>query len=164
MQSPPTCFHYSRVFGFVSWRIVLIWVSHKGDCAGSNVWVLISYSSVETRHYSSTLKTETTRSFETSVEFSELYDFTTQKILFFWEYSLQFRHLSLGWNVFHLMDLLNLHVMSTTTVFWDVMPCSLVKVYRLFGGAYCLHLQGRGVSLLFDACLANYAMQFDRSE
>jgi hypothetical protein len=28
------------------------------------------------------------------------------------------------------------------TVFWDVAPCSLVEVYRRFGGAYCLQLQG----------------------
>jgi hypothetical protein len=28
------------------------------------------------------------------------------------------------------------------TVLWDVVPCSLVEVYRRFGGAYCLHHQG----------------------
>jgi hypothetical protein len=28
------------------------------------------------------------------------------------------------------------------TVFWDVAPCCLVKVYRRFRGAYCLHHQG----------------------
>jgi hypothetical protein len=28
------------------------------------------------------------------------------------------------------------------TVFWDVVPCSLVKVDRRFRGAYCLHHEG----------------------
>jgi hypothetical protein len=28
------------------------------------------------------------------------------------------------------------------TVFWVVAPCSLVEVYRRFGGALCLHHQG----------------------
>jgi hypothetical protein len=32
------------------------------------------------------------------------------------------------------------------TVFWNVMPCSLVEVYQLISGTYCLHLQGRRVS------------------
>jgi hypothetical protein len=27
-------------------------------------------------------------------------------------------------------------------IFWDVAPCSLVKVYRRFRGACCLHRQG----------------------
>jgi hypothetical protein len=27
-------------------------------------------------------------------------------------------------------------------VFWDVLPCSQVDVYRRFRGAYCLHHQG----------------------
>jgi hypothetical protein len=28
------------------------------------------------------------------------------------------------------------------TAFWDVTPCSLVEVYRLFGGTCYVHLQG----------------------
>jgi hypothetical protein len=28
------------------------------------------------------------------------------------------------------------------TVFWDVAPCSVIEVYRRFGGAYCFHYQG----------------------
>jgi hypothetical protein len=28
------------------------------------------------------------------------------------------------------------------TVFWDVAPCSLVKIDRRFRAAYCLHHQG----------------------
>jgi hypothetical protein len=28
------------------------------------------------------------------------------------------------------------------TAFWDVAPCSLVRVDRRFGGAYCLHHEG----------------------
>jgi hypothetical protein len=26
-------------------------------------------------------------------------------------------------------------------MFWDVMPCSLLKIYHNFGGTYCLQLQ-----------------------
>jgi hypothetical protein len=29
------------------------------------------------------------------------------------------------------------------SIFWDITPCSLVKVNRRFGGTYRLHLQGR---------------------
>jgi hypothetical protein len=32
------------------------------------------------------------------------------------------------------------------TLFWDVTRCSPAEVRRRFGGIYCLHLQGRGVS------------------
>jgi hypothetical protein len=28
------------------------------------------------------------------------------------------------------------------TVFWDVVPCSLVEVYQCFRGVYCIHYQG----------------------
>jgi hypothetical protein len=28
------------------------------------------------------------------------------------------------------------------TIFWDVVPCSLLEVYRRFRGACCLHHQG----------------------
>jgi hypothetical protein len=31
------------------------------------------------------------------------------------------------------------------TIFWDVMPCSLVEVYRHFGRTYCLHLHGKSL-------------------
>jgi hypothetical protein len=27
------------------------------------------------------------------------------------------------------------------TAFWDIAPCSLIKVTQRFGGAYCLHHQ-----------------------
>jgi hypothetical protein len=32
---------------------------------------------------------------------------------------------------------------SNWTVFWDVIPCSLVEINWRFGGTYCLHIQGR---------------------
>jgi hypothetical protein len=32
------------------------------------------------------------------------------------------------------------------TVFWDITPCSLLKVSRRFGGTCRLHLQGRRIS------------------
>jgi hypothetical protein len=34
-------------------------------------------------------------------------------------------------------------LMKSTTVFWDIMLCSPLKVNRHFGRTYCLHLQGR---------------------
>jgi hypothetical protein len=30
-----------------------------------------------------------------------------------------------------------------STIFWDITPCSSLKVNRRFGGTYHLHLQGR---------------------
>jgi hypothetical protein len=35
------------------------------------------------------------------------------------------------------------------TVFWDVMPCGLVKVSGLFGCTCCLNIQGRTSSVDF---------------
>jgi hypothetical protein len=32
-----------------------------------------------------------------------------------------------------------------STVFWDIMPCSPLKVKRRFGGTNCLHLQGQRI-------------------
>jgi hypothetical protein len=37
-------------------------------------------------------------------------------------------------------------VMKGTTVFWDITPCSPLKVNRRFGGTYRLYLQGRRIS------------------
>jgi hypothetical protein len=34
-------------------------------------------------------------------------------------------------------------VVMRSTIFWDITPCSPLSVNRRFGGAYCLHLQGR---------------------
>jgi hypothetical protein len=34
-------------------------------------------------------------------------------------------------------------VVLKISVFWDIMPFSLLKVYRRFGGTRLLHLQGR---------------------
>jgi hypothetical protein len=33
------------------------------------------------------------------------------------------------------------NVRMKMTVFWDVVPCSLVEIHRCFRGAYCLHHQ-----------------------
>jgi hypothetical protein len=35
-------------------------------------------------------------------------------------------------------------------IFWDITPCSPLKVIRRFGGTYCLHLQGFLLGLFFD--------------
>jgi hypothetical protein len=32
-----------------------------------------------------------------------------------------------------------------STVFWDVIPGSLIEVHQCLGGAHCLHLQGQRV-------------------
>jgi hypothetical protein len=36
--------------------------------------------------------------------------------------------------------------LKKSSVFWDAKTYRLVEGYRRFGGVYCLHLQGRGVS------------------
>jgi hypothetical protein len=36
-------------------------------------------------------------------------------------------------------------VVTKINIFWDIMPCSLFKIHRRFGGTYRLHLQG-GIS------------------
>jgi hypothetical protein len=33
------------------------------------------------------------------------------------------------------------YTIMKTTVFWDVLPCSLVEIYQRLRGAYCLHHQ-----------------------
>jgi hypothetical protein len=33
-------------------------------------------------------------------------------------------------------------VVTKATIFWDITPCSPLKVNRRFGGTYRLHLQG----------------------
>jgi hypothetical protein len=37
-------------------------------------------------------------------------------------------------------------VVMKSTIFWDITPCSPLKVNRRFGGTYHLHLQGRRIS------------------
>jgi hypothetical protein len=37
-------------------------------------------------------------------------------------------------------------VVMKSIIFWDITPCSLLKVNRRFGGTYCLHLQGWRIS------------------
>jgi hypothetical protein len=37
-------------------------------------------------------------------------------------------------------------VVMKNSIFWDITPCSLLKVNRLFGGIYRHHLQGRRIS------------------
>jgi hypothetical protein len=38
-----------------------------------------------------------------------------------------------------------INVRLNSTFFWDATACKQVEVYRRFGGAYCLQLQGRRV-------------------
>jgi hypothetical protein len=37
-------------------------------------------------------------------------------------------------------------VVMQSSILWDLMPCSLLKVNRRFGGTHRLHVQGRGKS------------------
>jgi hypothetical protein len=37
-----------------------------------------------------------------------------------------------------------------STVFWDTGLCSLVEVYKYFGGTHCLYFQGRRIT--YSAC------------
>jgi hypothetical protein len=37
-------------------------------------------------------------------------------------------------------------VVMKSTIFWDITPCSALKVIRRFGGSYRLRLQGRRIS------------------
>jgi hypothetical protein len=30
-----------------------------------------------------------------------------------------------------------------SSIFWDMTPCSPTEIHRLFGGMYCLRLQGQ---------------------
>jgi hypothetical protein len=43
-----------------------------------------------------------------------------------------------------LSDCVKFEFLTTVTLFWNVMPCSVedVKVYQCFGGTCCLHHQG----------------------
>jgi hypothetical protein len=45
------------------------------------------------------------------------------------------QHLTVGFEVLTAVS-------TKMAVFWVVAPCSLVEVYRRFGGTYCLHHQG----------------------
>jgi hypothetical protein len=40
---------------------------------------------------------------------------------------------------------LNFYLMKSF-IFWDITPCSQLKVNRRFGGIFCLHIQGRRIS------------------
>jgi hypothetical protein len=37
-------------------------------------------------------------------------------------------------------------VVLKSSIFWDIMPCSPLKIKQRFGGTCCLHLQGRRIS------------------
>jgi hypothetical protein len=60
--------------------------------------------------------------------------------------------------------------MLMSSIFWDIMPCSPLKVNRRFGGTYRVHLQGQHQLVrqnitgknanYFDLCLFGYGSQF----
>jgi hypothetical protein len=46
------------------------------------------------------------------------------------------------------------------TIFWNMTPCSLLKVNRSFGGTYCFHLQGTSAChLLWSRLLARLILR-----
>jgi hypothetical protein len=51
----------------------------------------------------------------------------------------------------HVSQKRSRHCLKSTTTFRDVMTYSLVGVSWCFGGIYCLHLQGRNVSMRTQA-------------
>lgn len=44
--------------------------------------------------------------------------------------------------ILYILQRSKLRCMNGTLLFWDVMLCSLIEVYWLFEGMYCLHPQG----------------------
>jgi hypothetical protein len=55
-------------------------------------------------------------------------------------------------NIFHVrFQVLTVEVMKSS-ILWDIMPCSPLKVNRRFGGTGHLHLQGRRVSRARNQC------------
>jgi hypothetical protein len=57
-----------------------------------------------------------------------------------WQYGMNFRHLGeyVGFKVLTA-------VVMKSTIFWDITPCSPLKIDWRFGGIYRLHLQGRRI-------------------
>jgi hypothetical protein len=49
-------------------------------------------------------------------------------------------------HLFMIFIVANKRIILKGTIFWDIMPCCPLKVNRLFGGTYRLHLQGRQIS------------------
>jgi hypothetical protein len=47
---------------------------------------------------------------------------------------------------YNLLELEALTAVVMNTIFWDITPCSRLKVNWRFGGTYHLHLQGRRIS------------------
>jgi hypothetical protein len=47
-----------------------------------------------------------------------------------------------------------------STVLSDMVPFSLIDVYRRFGGTYCLHLQGRRISKASDHETSTIALRY----
>jgi hypothetical protein len=46
----------------------------------------------------------------------------------------------------HFFRFLNQRTVLKSSVFWDKMPCSTLKINRRFGGTYRLYLQGRRIN------------------
>lgn len=47
-----------------------------------------------------------------------------------------------GINIWILLTMGTTTLSMKSTADWDVMPCSLPRAYKCFGGMYCTHLQG----------------------
>jgi hypothetical protein len=43
-------------------------------------------------------------------------------------------------------------VVMKSAIFWDITPCSPLKVDQRFGGTYRLHLRGRSISRVRKQC------------
>jgi hypothetical protein len=54
-------------------------------------------------------------------------------------------------------------VMKSTTVFWDITPCSPLRVNRRFGGTYCLNLGLPSALMLVCSVYSTPKMEANRS-
>jgi hypothetical protein len=46
-----------------------------------------------------------------------------------------------------------------SSIFWDITPCSLLKVKRRLGGIYRFHLQGRRISQARNQCESKWQVE-----
>jgi hypothetical protein len=54
-------------------------------------------------------------------------------------------------------------VVMKSIIFWDVMPCSLLRCNRRFGGTYRLHLQGRRKKIQQDEQVSRWQAESPHS-
>jgi hypothetical protein len=75
---------------------------------------------------------------------------------------------SAAWNDVWGLKVWGSHDGDYITVFWDVTPCTFVKIYQRFKGLWCCHCQERSLSQIFVAQLIGkpriFSLQGGRAE